>query len=145
MVWETARVVIRIGRCADADAVIGFWADFAGPTRLPSDVAAVTGLLEHDPEALLVAEDDGRIVGTLVVGWDGWRCHLYRLAVEPGWRRRGVASQLVSVAREHARALGARRLDAQVDDDNELGRAFWSGVGFGVSDRDRDRRWTRPT
>ncbi|HSX67116.1 hypothetical protein [Nocardioides sp.] len=41
----------------------------------------VMRLIEHDPAAVLVAVHEGRIVGTSVSGWDGWRAKLYRLAV----------------------------------------------------------------
>ena len=133
---------VRSGTAADAEVVVGLWAASAGPTRLPSDAGAVVHLLERDPEALLVAEKDGLVVGTLILGWDGWRAHLYRMAVRPDHRREGVARILLEAAAGRARALGARRLDALVDDGNEVGVAFWARLGFA---RDaEDRRWTRP-
>ena len=133
---------VRAGTVADVDAVLGLWATSAGPTRLPSDSGAVLRLLERDSRALLVAENGGAVVGTLILGWDGWRAHVYRMAVRPDHRRHGVGRALLDAAEGRARELGARRLDAQVDDGNELGVAFWAGVGFA---RDpEDRRWTRP-
>ena len=133
---------VRAGTAADVDAVLDLWATSAGPTRLPSDSGAVLRLLERDSRALLVAENDGAVVGTLILGWDGWRAHLYRMAVRPDHRRHGVGRALLDAAEERAREVGARRLDAQVDDGNEVGVAFWAGLGFA---RDpEDRRWTRP-
>ena len=38
-----------------------------------------------------------RVVGTVIAGWDGWRAHLYRLAVAPDLRGRGIARQLLPV------------------------------------------------
>lgn len=133
---------VRRGTVADADAIVALWATSAGPTRLPSDGGAVAQLLERDPDALLVAESNGTLVGSLILGWDGWRAHLYRMAVRAESRRQGVGRLLLDAATERARAFGARRLDAQVDDGNELGVAFWAGLEF---TRDpEDRRWTRP-
>ena len=133
---------VRSGTADDAEAVVELWATSAGPTRLPSDPGAVARLLERDPEALLVAESDGAVVGSLILGWDGWRAHLYRMAVRADHRRQGVGRLLLDAADERARALGARRLDALVHDGNELGVAFWARLGF---TRDpEDRRWTRP-
>jgi hypothetical protein len=43
----------------------------------------VERLLEDGDGALLVAEADGRVVGAIVAGWDGWRGNMYRLAVLP--------------------------------------------------------------
>lgn len=96
-------------------------------------------LLEHDGDALLVAERDDRIVGTLIVGWGGWRCHMYRLAVERSARRTRIARDLADAARRRAGHFGAVRLDATVDPDNEPAVTFWEAVGFQL---DVDRRWS---
>jgi ribosomal protein S18 acetylase RimI-like enzyme len=136
-------VEIRFADEADIKELLSFWDVAAGPTRLRSDREALRRLIERDPEALTIAVESGVIVGSLITGWDGWRCHLYRLAVAPEARRRGLGALLVARAREHARLLGARRLDARVDEDNHLGRAFWSGIGFVPGDVS-DRRWSAP-
>ena len=78
---------------------------------------------------LLAAEEDGRIVGTLIAAWDGWRGNLYRLAVLPDGRRRGIATALVRAGEEHLHALGARRLAAIVLQDGNAG-AFWAAAGY---------------
>ena len=132
--------IVRTATAADIDAVVDLWVRAAGPTRLPSDGGAVVRLLERDPGALLVAEKAGEIVGTLITGWDGWRCHLYRLAMDPRFRRRTIASRLLDAGRERARGLSARRLDALVSDDNAAAIAFWQDAGFDHDDE--DRRWT---
>ena len=74
---------IRTGTTEDLPTVVDLWERAGGPTHLPHSISEVTRLLERDPDALIVAIVDGRVVGTLIVGWDGWRCHLYRLAVVP--------------------------------------------------------------
>jgi ribosomal protein S18 acetylase RimI-like enzyme len=132
---------VRSARSEDVPQVVALWERAAGPTRLPGRVPEAQQLFQRDPDALLVAEIDGQIVGTLIVGWDGWRCHLYRLAVTPASRRSGVARELVVEASRRAAAGGARRLDAMVSVDNADAVAFWEQAGF---DRDdEDRRWSR--
>lgn len=66
-------VTVRPAVSADVAAVVDLWAVAAGPTSLPGDESAVSLLLERDPEALLVAETDGVVVGTLIVGVAFWR------------------------------------------------------------------------
>jgi ribosomal protein S18 acetylase RimI-like enzyme len=127
-----SNTVVRPAQRHDVDAVLALWERAAGPTSQPGTPDSIALLLERDPGALIVAEHDRAIVGTLIVGFDGWRCHLYRLAVDADHRRDGIATQLVARARERARELGARRLDAMVDGDNELGVGFWSAIGFTV-------------
>jgi ribosomal protein S18 acetylase RimI-like enzyme len=90
MAWQApSMVTTRHAVLADENAVLALWRRAGGPTRLAPSATSLRRLVERDPEALLIAEVDGRLAGTLVVGWDGWRCHPYRLAVEPDLRRCG--------------------------------------------------------
>ena len=75
--------MIRPATIADTEAILRLWAEVVEHASIEDRVEDVHRLIARDPEALLVAEDDGRVVGTLVVGWDGWRGNLYRLAVSP--------------------------------------------------------------
>ncbi|MCU1373738.1 MAG: Acetyltransferase [Actinomycetia bacterium] len=132
--------MIRPATAADLAAAAALWEVAGGPTRTPGSLAVAERLFARDPEALLVAVDGDEVVGTIVVGWDGWRCHLYRLAVLPAHRRRGIAAELVAAAVERASALGATRLDAMVADANHGAVAFWAAAGFGRDDD--DHRWS---
>ncbi len=140
MIETLGMSVIRTAVPVDLPDVVDLWDRAGGPTRLAGRHAEANRLLERDPDALLVAERDGRVVGTLIVGWDGWRCHLYRLAVEPSARRHGVARALVAEAEDRARQLGAVRLDAMVDNANETAIGFWASTGF--QPEDHDARWS---
>ena len=132
-------ISIRPASPGDLPAVVDLWKREGGPTRHAGQLAEAQVLLGRDPEALIVAERDEDIIGSLIVGWDGWRCHVYRLAVEPAARRAGVARQLVQAGAERAKRLGAARIDAMVDPDNSGAIAFWESVGFEL---DIDRRWS---
>src|SRR5260370_35664093 len=108
------------------------------PTATLPDVQRIAR--EH-PDTLLVGEEDGRLIGTVIAGWDGWRGGIYRLAVLPECRRRGVAQALVAEAERRLVARGARRLSAMVARDEVQARAFWDAApGCG-----RDARWHRYT
>lgn len=129
-----SEVVVRPCRPAEADAVLALWEMAEAPESVGADRRGVANLLERDPDALLVAELDGVIVGTIVAGWDGWRANLYRLAVLPASRRHGIALRLVEAAMERLRALGARRCGAIVLRDNSPAHGFWSAAGFAAHD-----------
>jgi ribosomal protein S18 acetylase RimI-like enzyme len=94
----------------------------------PDTVEALEALL--DRSLLLVADEGGDIVGTLVVGWDGWRGNMYRLAVRADQRRRGIGLRLVEAGHEHLRSLGARRITALVGAEEEEAAALWRAAGY---------------
>ncbi|GII58489.1 N-acetyltransferase [Planotetraspora thailandica] len=137
-----ADVLVRHGGLDDVGAVLAFWLDAAEGTDRHDDPEKVAALIERDPEALLIAELDGRMVGTLIAGWDGWRAHLYRLAVDPAHRRQGIGSLLIQAAEERFTAFGAFRVDAMVLHDNEPAHHAWSAAGYGV--QPQWGRWVKP-
>jgi ribosomal protein S18 acetylase RimI-like enzyme len=120
----------RPARRSDVDAVLSLWRAAAKTASISDDEPGLVALLERDPNALIVATDGGRVVGSLIVGWDGWRCSLYRLVVAPDERRRGIGAALVEEGRRRAEAFGARRIDALVDVDNDEAARFWEALGF---------------
>ena len=71
-------------------------------------------------------------MGALIAGWDGWRGNMYRLAVHPDHRRRGVGRRLLDAGEEHLRGLGARRVTALVAHGDEVAGAFWDSAGYPV-------------
>ncbi len=131
---------IRSATTEDIGDVVDLWEGAAGPSRQPGRHDEVYRLIAHDPDSLLIAEHDGCILGTVIIGWDGWRCHLYRLAVDQSVRRSGIARALMDQASLQAKALGASRLDAMVNVENDQAIAFWEQFGFEF-DPD-DGRWS---
>jgi ribosomal protein S18 acetylase RimI-like enzyme len=122
--------LLRAGRADDIEAVLALWKRAeAGPSSTES-ADDVRWLLERDRDALLLADAEGDVVGSLIVGWDGWRGTFYRLAVDPAHRRRGLATQLVRTGEERLRALGAKRLNAIVESEEVDAMAFWAAAGY---------------
>jgi ribosomal protein S18 acetylase RimI-like enzyme len=122
--------LLRTGRLDDVEAVLDFWRRAEASPSSTESAEDVRGLLERDPDALIVADSGGEIVGTLVVGWDGWRAGFYRLAVDPAHRRHGLATALVRAGEERFRALGARRLNAIAESHKPAAMAFWASAGY---------------
>jgi len=134
-------LAIRAATGDDLRAVVELWNTDGGPTRHAGQLAHAVALVDRDPEARLVAELDGVLIGSLVAGWDGWRFHLYRLAIASAHRRRGVATALVASAMKRAGALGAVRVDAMVHAGNVGAEYFWASAGFDCGSE--DRRWSK--
>ena len=133
-VWDTADVAeltYRSAVFADMDSILLFWKQAAEDSNRPTDSPdAVHRVIHRDPDALVLVRDGDVIVGSLVIGWDGWRCHLYRLAVLPGYRRRGIGTALLRRADERFIAFGGARADAMVLDTHDSAHELWSRAGY---------------
>lgn len=136
------KIAIRAAEPEQAAAVLEFWRTAAEGTSISDDTDGVRTLIERDPGALLLARDGERIVGSVIAGFDGWRCHLYRLAVAPDRRREGIGSALLEAAHQRFASFGGRRADAMVLERNEAGQQAWAAAGY--VREDHWRRWVRP-
>ena len=123
------RTDIRAAVEGDIPAVLDLWREAAAPTSTDSS-DALRRLLERDPGSLVVAESSGRIVGSVIAGWDGWRGSVYRLAVAPADRRCGLGGRLLREAQRRLTALGAQRLHAIVVGSDARAVAFWESTDW---------------
>ncbi|HEY5286081.1 MAG TPA: GNAT family N-acetyltransferase [Solirubrobacteraceae bacterium] len=90
----------------------------------------IARLLTRDPDALLVAELGGVVVGSLIAAWDGWRGSFYKLVVHPEHRRQGLATELLREGESRLQARGTVRLTAIVVEDDPAAMSFWGAVGY---------------
>jgi ribosomal protein S18 acetylase RimI-like enzyme len=120
---------IRAGTMEESESVLALWhAAETRPSSTDSELA-LARLLERDPDSLLLAAGD-EIIGSLIVGWDGWRGSFYRLAVHPEWRHQGVRFSWFVQARSGLQALGAKRLTAIVANGEYAAAALWDAAGY---------------
>jgi ribosomal protein S18 acetylase RimI-like enzyme len=117
-------------------AVLALWDSARSPVSVTPDSAeAIEALIAQPGSVLLLALDGDALVGTLVVGWDGWRGNMYRLAVRSDMRRRGIALALVEAGHAHLRSIGARRVTALVGEDQDSAAGLWRAAGYARDDR----------
>ena len=119
-------VAIRRGNSNDVGPVLELW-QRAGATPKPTDTPeGLQQVLASPQSILLLAEVDGSLAGTVIGGCDGWRGNIYRLAVAPECRRRGIASALVLQVDAALQGMGARRITALVESDHPWAVGFWN-------------------
>ena len=121
---------IREYRPADAEAVVALWVacELTRPWNDPrKDIARK---LADSPDLLLVGEEDGRVVGTVMAGYDGHRGWVNYLAVDPAWQGRGLGRALMDAAEERLAALGCAKVNLQVRDENAAARGFYEAIGY---------------
>ena len=86
--------------------------------------------LARDAENLLVLEDDGQLIGSVMVGYEGHRGWINYLAVHPDRRRQGLGRLLMDEAERRLRALGCPKVNLQVRTSNEAAREFYRQIGY---------------
>lgn len=127
--------VIRPGTPEDAASILELWR-LAGsfPTRTDNE-ESIRALISHDPGAVLVAEENSELTGTLVAAFDGWRGTLFRLAVLPVHRRRGVGRALVAEGERHLHERGAVHVNLYAIRAETTALDFWNAVGYKSDER----------
>jgi ribosomal protein S18 acetylase RimI-like enzyme len=121
---------LRGAATGDVSAVLRLWRDAEAAPTHTDDPESIEQLIAHDPGALILAETDGRIVGSVIAAWDGWRGSIYRLAVVPEERRHGLGRRLVEAAEARLSGLGAGRLQAIVIESDVPATSFWRASGW---------------
>ena len=80
--------------------------------------------LQRDPDLFLVAEADGKMIGTVIGGFDGRRGLIYHLAVDATFRQHGIGSLLMDEVERRLKAKGCIKCYLMVADDNLERHAF---------------------
>lgn len=119
----------------DREALIALWEKVFPddpphnkPAQMIEAKAKVDGLM-------FVAEDEGRLIGAIMAGYDGHRGWLYGVAVESEFCRKGVGTKLVKHAVRQLQAIGCVKVNLQVTSTNSKVVDFYTSVGFVVEDR----------
>lgn len=121
---------IRPLRAGESAALLDLWAAAGATPSVTDSVEDIDRALGHGRLACLVAEAEGGLVGSIFASFDGWRGNIYRLAVDPRHRRRGLARRLVVAAEEVLIGWGVRKITALVERDHPWAVAFWGAAGY---------------
>ena len=122
--------IIRPLHVADFEAVCRLWSSTEGLGVGPGDSPeGIARFLDRNPGLSLVVEESGAIVASILCGHDGRRGFIYRLAVAPEHRRKGIAVELVRRSIAGLKAAGIERCLLMVQVDNEGARRFWASIG----------------
>ncbi len=122
--------IIRECRAEEAEAVLALWRAAGASPSVTDSVADIRRAILHSPTRFLVAEAGGKLIGSVIGSFDGWRANFYRLAVIPAYRRRGLARELVAEIESWLIQQGAKKIGALVENDRPGSMAFWQAAGY---------------
>ena len=88
--------------------------------------------LQRDPDLFLVAESRGRLVGTIIGGFDGRRGLIYHLAVDAAFRQHGIGSLLMDEVERRLKAKGCLKCYLMVAVDNDDAMRFYETAPLGT-------------
>lgn len=120
----------------DWQAVHALWARCGPGVQFSrsDEPAEVLKKLRRDPDLFLVAEQDERIVGAVMGGYDGRRGLVYHLAVAPEVRRLGLGKALMDEVEARLREKGCLKCYLLVTKDNAEALSFYRELGWEVMD-----------
>lgn len=123
-------IVLREVRNEELADVLNLWREAEATVSHTDSIDDVRFAAGGTTSVVLVAEEEGRIVGSVIGGFDGWRGNIYRLAVHPEHQRQGIARRLVSDLEARLAEMGAKRITALVERDHRWATGFWDAVGY---------------
>ena len=127
---------IRLMTIDDYEKVYELWKSCAGMglNNLDDSKEGIGKFLKRNPDTWFVADADNNIVGVIIVGNDGRRGYIYHTAVNPQYRKQGIAKSLVDTAMTALQKIGINKAALVVFDRNEIGNDFWEKMGFTIRD-----------
>jgi ribosomal protein S18 acetylase RimI-like enzyme len=125
-------VKVRIMTVNDWDGINEVWKDHEGTNPVDDSAEGFTRYIRRNPTTSFVAEDNGRIIGTILAGHDGRRGIFHHVSVLPEYQKQGVGKMLVESAMDALGKEGISKVLLVVFEHNKNGNEFWEHMGFTV-------------
>ena len=129
----TGAFAIRAFLPADEEAVIALWRE-CGLVRAWNDpYKDIARKLSEQPELFLVAcagSEEGVVVASAMVGFDGHRGWVYYLAVAPGMQRQSLGRAMMARAEQLLIERGCPKLMLMVRSSNAAVIDFYRELGY---------------
>lgn len=128
----TMSIIIRPMEADDYENVYRLWENIQGFGLRSVDDSreGVERFLKRNPGTSVVAEQNGRIVGTILCGHDGRQGSFYHVCVERTYRKRGVGERMVRFALRALQREGISKVTLVAFTTNHVGNSFWKELGW---------------
>ena len=128
----TMSINIRAMRPEDYDKVYKLWLSIEGfgIRSIDDSREGVERFLKRNPDLSVVAEQNGRIVGSIMVGHDGRTGCFSHVCVAKDDRKHGVGYKMVRYAVKALQSEGINNVTLIAFKRNQVGNAFWKNLGW---------------
>ncbi len=125
-------VRIRTMQISDYEEVKELWNQIHGFAIRSIDDSreGVEAFLKRNPKTSVVAEEDGRIIGTILCGHDGRCGSFYHVCVAESHRRQGIGNRMVVAAMRALKEEKINSITLVAFTNNEVGNEFWNDIGW---------------
>ncbi|MHA0856458.1 GNAT family N-acetyltransferase [Paenibacillus sp. CMAA1364] len=89
--------------------------------------------LQWDSDLIMVAEEDGEIVGTLIGTIENNHGCYFRIAIHPDYRRRGIGKALVTAMEQRFKQRKVSRILIAGDEQNRFAMPLFETMGYGAN------------
>jgi ribosomal protein S18 acetylase RimI-like enzyme len=117
-------------RSEHQDAVVDLWKKCSLAVPQNDPVEDIQKKLDFQPELFFVALLGGKLIGSVMVGYEGHRGWLNYLAVLPEYQKRGYGRKLVERTIDELKKLGCLKVNLQVRRSNISAVEFYKHLGF---------------
>jgi len=128
-------MIVRKYRSSDKISLIDLWMQVFPddpPHNKPS--VMIDAKLAVD-DLIFVAEQEDKLVGACIAGYDGHRGWLYAVATIKEKRRSGTGTALVKYAMQSLKDIGCVKVNIQIRATNRDVAAFYESLGFLTEER----------
>ena len=125
-------MTVRTMQIEDYEGVHDLWMTIKGfgIRSIDDSKEGVERFLKRNPTTSVVAEMDGKIVGSILCGHDGRRGCLYHGCVHEEYRRHGIGKAMVVRAMEKLKEEQISKVSLIAFTENDIGNTFWNTIGW---------------
>lgn len=123
---------IRAMTIEDYEEAVYLWKNTPGMglRGIDDTYEGIKFFLEYNPELSIVYEEDNKIEGTVLCGFDGKRAYLYHVAVSEKIKGQSIGKQMILHLEDVLRANNINGIALVAFCENIVGNKFWDNLGY---------------
>jgi ribosomal protein S18 acetylase RimI-like enzyme len=137
-------VTIRSATANDETALVALWRACNLVTSYNDPAHDFRFSRGKENSDVLVAVDEGRIIGSVMVGHDGHRGWMYYVAAHPENRKQGIGKRMSDAAEQWLQNRGVVKVLLLIRETNTAVVDFYTHLGFELIPHVIMQRWLKP-